>query len=180
MRKTEKSPMTPNPSQRTPELKCGSCLLPIHPAETGIRHFGISVSHSENRCIELLRAEHAAHLKEAASRLNCTATGECVLAAIVDVQSDLSADIDAAQTQRDEARVDRDKWKAAYEGEKWHLANAVSNVELEVKRNAAQRNNVKDAVVMLRGIQQELLDDGFVEVSETISAICDSLEKGNL
>ena len=34
---------------------CGKCLLPIHPAESGIRYFGTFTAHSEARCLELLR-----------------------------------------------------------------------------------------------------------------------------
>jgi len=37
------------------EIKCGMCGLPIHPSESGVRHFGTFVAHSESRCIDLLR-----------------------------------------------------------------------------------------------------------------------------
>jgi hypothetical protein len=37
--------------------RCGSCGLSIADSETGIRHYGMSISHSEGRCISLLRAE---------------------------------------------------------------------------------------------------------------------------
>lgn len=35
---------------------CGICRLPIHESETGIRHFGRYVAHSQYRCVELLRS----------------------------------------------------------------------------------------------------------------------------
>jgi hypothetical protein len=38
---------------------CGSCGLPIHPSETGLRHFGFHTSHAPARCVELLQAEIA-------------------------------------------------------------------------------------------------------------------------
>lgn len=36
---------------------CGKCRLPIHGGETGLRHFGFYVAHSEYRCLQLLRLE---------------------------------------------------------------------------------------------------------------------------
>lgn len=49
-------------------VRCGNCGLPIARTETGIRHFGVSLAHSEHRCLDLLRAEIA--------RLHCT-TSAC-------------------------------------------------------------------------------------------------------
>lgn len=37
-------------------VKCGKCGFPIHPSETGVRHFGFFVAHSEERCTSLLQA----------------------------------------------------------------------------------------------------------------------------
>lgn len=39
------------------ERLCGSCRLPIHKAEVGLRYFGYGVSHQEYRCTQLLRRE---------------------------------------------------------------------------------------------------------------------------
>ncbi len=36
---------------------CGHCRLPIANGETGVRHFGHYVAHTENRCVSLLSAE---------------------------------------------------------------------------------------------------------------------------
>jgi hypothetical protein len=41
------------------EIKCGVCGLPMHPLESGVRHFGFYVAHSEDRCISLLRGRIA-------------------------------------------------------------------------------------------------------------------------
>lgn len=38
------------------ETICGKCGLPIHDSESGVRHFGTSQAHSENRCVELLKS----------------------------------------------------------------------------------------------------------------------------
>ena len=37
------------------EEMCGKCGLPIHPGETGLRHFGTFTAHSEDRCVWLLQ-----------------------------------------------------------------------------------------------------------------------------
>lgn len=37
-------------------MMCSSCGLPIDVNESGIRHRGFSIAHSENRCIQLLQA----------------------------------------------------------------------------------------------------------------------------
>ena len=44
-------------------VTCGKCLLPIHPDEIGLRHFGMYTGHSEHRCIELLRAKLSSALE---------------------------------------------------------------------------------------------------------------------
>jgi hypothetical protein len=36
---------------------CGCCGRPIHHSESGIRHFGFYVAHSESRCRDILKAE---------------------------------------------------------------------------------------------------------------------------
>jgi hypothetical protein len=36
---------------------CGKCGLPIHRAETGLRHFGYYIAHDEDRCLELLHSQ---------------------------------------------------------------------------------------------------------------------------
>ena len=48
------------------ERRCGVCGLPIQKNELGIRSFGFFIAHSDNRCIELLKAEIAARDAELA------------------------------------------------------------------------------------------------------------------
>jgi hypothetical protein len=38
-------------------VTCCHCQLPIDPAESGIRYFGLSIAHAEYRCHQLLRLE---------------------------------------------------------------------------------------------------------------------------
>lgn len=42
------------------QIICGKCHLPIHQGEIGLRHFGSSTAHSEDRCLFLLRSEFEA------------------------------------------------------------------------------------------------------------------------
>ena len=37
-------------------VKCGVCGLPIHPSESGVRHFGFYTAHADYRCVELLKS----------------------------------------------------------------------------------------------------------------------------
>ena len=46
-----------HPAIKSTPVVCGVCGLPIHESETGIRHFGFYIAHSQNRCIYLLRAK---------------------------------------------------------------------------------------------------------------------------
>ncbi len=50
---SEQVTMEAGAAERKP---CGVCGLPIHENEAGIRHFGFYVAHSEQRCVDLLRA----------------------------------------------------------------------------------------------------------------------------
>lgn len=47
------------------EPRCGKCGLPIHPGESGVRHFGFFTAHSEGRCIELLKFDRDAAITAA-------------------------------------------------------------------------------------------------------------------
>jgi hypothetical protein len=67
-------------------VKCGVCGLPIHPQESGIRHFGFYTAHSEQRCVSLLRER----LAEAETALSA-----------------LEAKVEGVERERDEALQDR-------------------------------------------------------------------------
>jgi hypothetical protein len=51
----EDSAMTDKPI--TAERLCVCCRYPIHPAETGLRHYGNGTAHSDDRCIWILEEE---------------------------------------------------------------------------------------------------------------------------
>jgi hypothetical protein len=44
-------------SNQDNENLCGYCGRPIRPFESGVRHFGFHVAHSESRCRDILKAE---------------------------------------------------------------------------------------------------------------------------
>jgi len=41
------------------KVVCGHCIRPIDPNRSGLRHFGFSVAHQENECLNILLAEIA-------------------------------------------------------------------------------------------------------------------------
>ena len=41
------------------DVTCSKCFLPVNPNEQGVRCYGFSIAHEENRCIYLLRQQLA-------------------------------------------------------------------------------------------------------------------------
>lgn len=101
--------------------------MPIHEAETGLRHFGHFTAHSENRCLEILRDSLADQRKllEASDAL-------CM---------SLKTLLDQAQRERDEARrIVTEMWEMFY-GQNLRLENWHKNGDLEPIDRFFESNN---------------------------------------
>lgn len=99
---------------------CGHCRLPIANGETGVRHFGHYVAHTENRCVSLLSAE-IDRLREDRDAFRA------------------SSDIRGAEVERLTARVAEWEQKAA----NW-MASPEAGAQLDGYRELAQRLNAAE------------------------------------